>query len=70
MHPHDPAATISDASPSREELEQYLAQAIRHYANCDFTGADLSRLDLQSCTFERCVSVSYTHLTLPTSDLV
>ena len=48
------ATTVADLTLGRSELEHYLAQSMRQFVNCVFDDADLSRLDLQGCSFERC----------------
>ena len=47
-------STVSGVTLDRAELEQHLSQSVLHFDGCAFDDADLSRLDLQGCTFERC----------------
>lgn len=44
---------VTGVALSRADLEDYLAQGVRRFESCTFDD-DLSRLDLQGCTFERC----------------
>ena len=52
MATHDTAVT--GMTLDRAGIEQQLALPVRHFIDCAFDGEDLSRLDLQGCTFERC----------------
>lgn len=47
---------IADVELTRADLEHHLAQGARRFERCAFEDdSDLSRLDLQGCTFERCL---------------
>ncbi|HZZ09086.1 MAG TPA: pentapeptide repeat-containing protein [Paraburkholderia sp.] len=57
-----PANTVADATLARADVERLIAanQASNqplHFTDCDFEGADLSRLDLRGAQFERCTIV-------------
>jgi uncharacterized protein YjbI with pentapeptide repeats len=50
-----PTITLSGESLSRDRIEQLLADdAVIVFEDCDASGADLSRLNLQDCVFRRC----------------
>ncbi|WCM18780.1 pentapeptide repeat-containing protein [Paraburkholderia bryophila] len=61
------AHAVSDATLTRAEVEQLIAanhaasaagsRAPLRFTDCDFEGADLSRLDLRGAEFERCTIV-------------
>jgi uncharacterized protein YjbI with pentapeptide repeats len=47
---------VESSTLTRNEIEHLIAstKVPLHFADCDFEGADLSRLDLRSALFERC----------------
>src|ERR1700761_2072167 len=57
------AHVVIDATLTRTDVERLIAATIAngneplHFTDCDFEGADLSRLDLRSAEFHRCTIV-------------
>ena len=51
--------TVADATLAREDVQRLLAapRGPLRFEDCDFEGADLSRLDLRSAEFHRCTIV-------------
>jgi uncharacterized protein YjbI with pentapeptide repeats len=47
---------VESGTMTRKEIAHLIAntKVPLHFADCDFEGADLSRLDLRSALFERC----------------
>jgi uncharacterized protein YjbI with pentapeptide repeats len=51
---------VTDATLTRSDVERLIATSIAgnkdplHFTDCDFEGADLSRLDLRGAEFHRC----------------